>query len=62
MDEETVADVMNDDDDAASEEPTCPKATDMRNALEFLREYMLFSVKGGEIQGSFESNKRNSGR
>ena len=32
MDDETVEDAMNDDDDA-SREPICPKASDVRNAL-----------------------------
>ena len=50
MDDETVEDAMNGDDDDASREPICPKASDVRNALEVLREYMLFSTLGGEIQ------------
>ena len=45
-------DVDEDEDGEASEEPTCPKATDQRNSLEVLREYTLFSEKGGEIHGS----------
>ena len=48
MDEKPVDDAMNDDGDDdgdGSEEPTCPKVTDVRNALEVLRKYMLFSKK-----------------
>ena len=48
MDKEKVSAAMND----ASEEPIYTKATDVRNALEVLPEYMLFSEKGGEIKGN----------
>ena len=44
---------MNDDDGAdASQELTCPKVNDVRNALEVSREYILFIKKDGELQGS----------
>ena len=43
MDKETVDDAMNDDD--VSEEPTFPKATDVRNALvRFLEKISILSV------------------
>ena len=31
-------------------DPICPKVSDVREALQVLRDYMLFSANGGEIQ------------
>ena len=34
------------DTDDVSDEPTCPRSSDVRQALDVLREYMLFSDNG----------------
>ena len=36
-------------------DPICPKVSDFRDALQVLRDYMLFSVNGGEIHRSINS-------
>ncbi len=37
-------------DDDVLVEPIYPKTNDLRNALDVLREYMIFSTQGGKIQ------------
>ena len=41
-----------DDTDGVSNEPICPKSSDVREALDVLREYMLFSDNGEFIHKS----------